>query len=190
MPPKSKIDRLPMKQREAIERFLEERGFANYKAAAAAVEKKFGVKLSRSALTRYGSKLESRLQVLRVATAKARAIVQELGPGAGVELGQALIRAAQSHVFDALINATAAQLGTPDLVSLATLAATLEKTRLAEQRRADAADDRIKRAAAIVAPGGGGEAEGPPDPRAATGLSREKTEQLREVLTGSAPASG
>ena len=127
MPRRNKIDLLPMKQRVAIEEFLEGRGFGDYKAAAAAVEKKFGVKLSRSALTRYGSKLESRLQVLRVATAKARAIVQELGPSAGVELGQALIRAAQSHVFDALINATAAQLGKPDLVSLGTLAATLEE---------------------------------------------------------------
>jgi hypothetical protein len=184
MPRRNKIDLLPMKQRVAIEEFLEGRGFGDYKAAAAAVEKKFGVKLSRSALTRYGSKLESRLQVLRVATAKARAIVQELGPSAGVELGQALIRAAQSHVFDALINATAAQLGKPDLVSLGTLAATLEKTRIAEQRRADVADDKLARAARIVEPAIG-DAQGPPDSRAAPGLSAEKTRQLRDVLIGS-----
>jgi hypothetical protein len=184
MPRRNKIDLLPTAQRAAIEEFLELHGFGNYADAAAAIEKKFGVKLSRSALTRYGSKLESRLAILRVASEKARAIVQELGPGAGVELGQALIRAAQSHVFDALLEATKAQLGRPDLVSLGTLAATLEKTRLAEQRRADAAQDRLARAARIVEPSVGGEPGAVA--AAAPGLSQEKTRELRAVLIGAA----
>ncbi|MGO9798835.1 MAG: phage protein Gp27 family protein [Candidatus Binatus sp.] len=187
MPRRNKIDLLPMKQREAIEKFVADRGFGNYKEMSAAVEKKFGVALSRSALARFGSRLENRLQLLRVAAATARAIVAELGPEDGAAIGAGMISVAQSHVFEALADATAAQLGTPDLATLGSLAAKLERIRIAEARRADKAEERIARAAAIVAPGAGGDAEGPPDTRAASGLSREKTDQLREALTGSAP---
>ncbi|MBF6559540.1 MAG: DUF3486 family protein [Candidatus Binataceae bacterium] len=186
MPKRAAIDLLPLKKRDAIRAFIADRGFGNYRETAREVEKKFGVKLSRAALARYGNKLEHRLEVLRAATVQARAIVEELGADAGAKLGEALLRAAQSHLFDALTKATDAQLGKPDLITLARVAGEIERTSLAHARRADRAEEKIARATRLVAP----ENSVPGKPMqiggapAAPGLDTDALEQIRKTLTG------
>ncbi|MGH8013883.1 MAG: hypothetical protein ACREQ4_15455 [Candidatus Binataceae bacterium] len=60
------------------------------------------------------------------------------------------IRMTQDRLFEALLNATEESLGTPDLKSIARAVADIERTRLLAERRAEAAERKLSRAARIV----------------------------------------
>lgn len=177
MPRRSIIDSLPMTTRHAIEDFIATRGFANYAALARDIEKTFHVKLSRAALTRFGSRLDHHLDVLRHATRAAHEIAGASGDGSA-----ALLRLVQSHLFGALTRATAAQLGTPDLATLTRLTAEIERTSLAHLRRADAAERKLARATAIL--------DAPADEASPSGIQPAAIDRLRQALNGNGDGDG
>ena len=126
--------------------------------------------VSRSALHRYGSKFETTLAAIRVATEQARAISEVTGDDEG-RLGDALTSLIQQKAFDVLVemegagDVTLAQLGT--MVAKLNAASVQQKRWIAQvrERAATVADE----AASVAAKGG---------------LSDEAAAQIRALILG------
>ena len=111
MPARSTVLKLPRPVRERLDAFIVEQGFGGYDGLVAWLESE-GHRVSWSALQRYGRTLRAELSPdlhrVRVATLKARALVDELRADDGVSLkadaGLALI---QERIFEAVLEGAA-----------------------------------------------------------------------------------
>lgn len=102
MPPRSKVGSLPQDVRAFVDAVLANNQFGGYEALADALAEK-GFAISKSALHRYGAKLEKRLQAVKDSTDAARAIAAQAGDDAD-ERSAAVMSLVQSDIFNILID--------------------------------------------------------------------------------------
>jgi DNA-binding ferritin-like protein (Dps family) len=100
MPRRSKVKSLPKDVREALDEKLVEEGFQNYEDLADWLAEQ-GYDISKSSVHRYGQEFEDRLEALRIATAQAKEITEQVGDDEGA-LGDALTAVVQEKAFGLL----------------------------------------------------------------------------------------
>ena len=101
MPPKGKIKKLTPALRAEFERRLVEGSFSDYRGLARWLGE-HGCQIAPSALQRYGSGLERKLNALKLATEQARAVVDASG-GADDTVNEGLMRLVQGDLFRVLV---------------------------------------------------------------------------------------
>ena len=101
MAPRSSIDLLPEEVRHALERKLTESGFSDYRALADWLQAQ-GYQISRSAVHRYGQKVERRFASIKASTEAAR-LIAEGAADEGDTRSEALMAMLQTELFDALV---------------------------------------------------------------------------------------
>ncbi|HVB83189.1 MAG TPA: phage protein Gp27 family protein [Candidatus Binataceae bacterium] len=153
MPRRSKIATLPATTRASVDAWLSEHGFGSYRELQAQLRER-GVRVSRASLQRYGARLEHRLDAMRAVTEQAQAIVAETDASAEAEIADAMRRLVQGRLFETVLSVTAAAApadgAPPDFAALTHALAELERARLSAERRADALELRMARAAKQV----------------------------------------
>jgi hypothetical protein len=102
MPSPSKIDLLPEKIRTELNRQLVARAFGDYEALAAWLQEQ-GFQIGKSAVHRYGQKLESKLAAIRASTEAARSIAEAAPDDADLR-SAAVMSLVQTEIFDVLVN--------------------------------------------------------------------------------------
>ena len=102
MPARSKVLALPREVRQRLDALLVERGFGAYAELADWLADASGTPISKSALHRYGSRLESRIEAVRLATEQAEALVAA-SPDDGGAVADAVLRMAQEQIFQVLL---------------------------------------------------------------------------------------
>ena len=98
---RSSIDALPEAVRHTLERKLSENGFANYTELADWLTAQ-GYEISRSAVHRYGQKVERRFASIKASTEAAR-LIAEGAADEGDTRSEALMAMVQTELFDALV---------------------------------------------------------------------------------------
>ena len=108
MPARGLESRLAPEVREWLEAELIRRGFSDYSALTEELARRLDERgekpASRSAVYRFGAKVEERIAALKRSTEMAQALAAEVGDDAGT-LNDALIRVAQDKLFDVLLKA-------------------------------------------------------------------------------------
>ncbi|MEO1752029.1 phage protein Gp27 family protein [Thiofaba sp. EF100] len=102
MPPRDRISQLPPEVREAIDRLLIERGFSGYDQLEKMILEAHGVAISRSAIARYGQKLQERLQDIRDST-EAALLLAKAAPDEADHRSAAVLSMLQTSLFDAML---------------------------------------------------------------------------------------
>ena len=107
MPARSSLQKLPRPLRERLDALIVEQGFAGYDGLLAWLESE-GHRVSWSALQRYGRNLREELSPdlhrVRVATMKARTLIEELRADDGVSLkADAALALIQERIFEAVL---------------------------------------------------------------------------------------
>lgn len=97
----STITALPEDVRRWLERALCEQGFAGYEALEAMMRDK-GYSLSKSAIHRYGQKIERRMQSIKASTEAAKMIVEAAGDDQDAR-SESVIALVQSDIFDTIV---------------------------------------------------------------------------------------
>ncbi len=95
---RSTIDRLPIEVRHWLERALTENGFSGYQDLEELLHEK-GFQISKSAIFRYGKKIEKRFATIKASTEAAR-ILTEGAPDDQDKRSEAIIGIVQSELFD------------------------------------------------------------------------------------------
>jgi hypothetical protein len=103
----STITALPDDVRHWLERALTERNFSGYEALEEMMRDK-GYAISKSAIHRYGTKIERRFQAIKSSTEAAR-IIAEGAADAGDNRSEAVIAMIQSQTFDVMLNLSEAE---------------------------------------------------------------------------------
>lgn len=95
------VARLPRELRDELNRRLTAGSFSNYSSLSVWLRKQ-GYNFSLNSITRYGGRLEQRLEAVRLATAQARAVVEATGDD-DMKLNEGLLRLVQQHLFAVLM---------------------------------------------------------------------------------------
>ncbi len=164
MPKRSTVFSLPAAARVELDRRLAEGSFSDYTGLVEWLDSK-GFAISRSALHRYGSELERRIDQVREATMQAEALVAAAPDDAGA-MADASLRLVQEKIFELML---AAEDG--DLKSLSAAARALAEsaragTSIRQERR------RVLREAAQAATQAARKA----------GLSKDTAEKIRTAV--------
>lgn len=101
MPQRSAVTQLPDEIRDALERELIERGFADYEALSQWLEQQ-GYEISKSALHRHGQKLERKLSAIKAST-EAASLIAEAAPDDQDQRSAAVLSLVQTDLFEALL---------------------------------------------------------------------------------------
>ncbi|UXZ04820.1 DUF3486 family protein [Moraxella nasicaprae] len=101
MAKRSSVERLPETVRHELERKLADNGFGNYTELAEWLKSQ-GYEISRSAVHRYGAKIQKRFASIKASTEAARLIAEGASDESDTR-SEALIAMLQTEVFDALI---------------------------------------------------------------------------------------
>lgn len=99
---RSSIDGLPDDVRRWLDRALSAKGFAQYQVLEQHLRDK-GHDISKSAIHRYGQKLERRLAAIKASTEAAK-LIAEVTPDDKDARSEALTSIIQSELFEALVN--------------------------------------------------------------------------------------
>ena len=97
----SSITALPDDVRRWLERALAEQGFAGYEALEALMRDK-GFAISKSAIHRYGQKIERRMAAIKASTDAAQMIVDAAGDDQDAR-SEAVIALVQTEMFDSIV---------------------------------------------------------------------------------------
>ena len=161
MPARSKVSQLPPEIRDELDRRLVAGAFSGYTELAEWLDGT-GHRISRSALHDHGSKLERKIEAMRLATEQARAIVAGAPDSEGA-MSEATLRMAQERLFTLLNEADGGSL--KDVATAARAVAEMARAGIsvaAERRKAlAAAAERVDRKLAEAADS----AEATDDPR-------------------------
>jgi len=95
------VAKLPREIRDELNRRLVDGSFANYGSLSVWLRKQ-GYNFSLKTISKYGDKLERRLEAVRLATAQAREVVEATG-GDDDKMNEALRRLVQQHLFAVLV---------------------------------------------------------------------------------------
>ncbi|EXI62217.1 hypothetical protein MHD_10225 [Mannheimia granulomatis] len=107
MAPRSSIEKLPEDVRHWLERALTENGFSGYIELENLLKEK-GFVISKSAIHRYGQKIERRFKAIKQSTEAAR-IIAEGAEDKDDKRSEALMGMLQSSLFEALVEIEDAQ---------------------------------------------------------------------------------
>lgn len=118
--------------RKELDRRLFEGGFCNYRALAQWLGEN-GCQITPMAVWKYGSKLEKRLNAIRLATEEARAVVD-----ASVDdedhMSEALLRLIQQHLFEVLVDLKSRDLAQVNLSALARAVAQMARASITQKK--------------------------------------------------------
>lgn len=145
MPKRSRVEALPPELKEWLDAELLRRGFADYVQLAVDLKTR-GAEVSKSALHRYGSRLEERMAQWKASAEQARAIVAA-NPDDDGAMNEVLIRLTQDKLMSVLVELEV----DPKKIDLAKLAravgdlvrSSVSQKRWAAEARAKAAE-RLK----------------------------------------------
>lgn len=169
MPRRSGVLTLPREVRERLDALLIERGFGGYSELADWLAEQ-GHPLSRSAIHRYGSEFERRIEQIHAATVQAEALIKA-APDDTMALSDASIRLVQQRVFELLVDADEGDIDAMAKAARALIEAARAGTTVRQERRralaeaADAAETTGRKA----------------------GLSKETIAELRRAIEGDGP---
>ena len=175
---RSSIEGLPEEARRWLERALTENNFAGYQALEAMLRDK-GYQISKSAIHRYGQKIERRFSAIKASTEAARLLTEGAADDQDAR-SEAVIALVQTELFESIINLQEAgeegldpanRIGllskaAKNIATLARASVNQKKFRLEVQARAEAAAANVEK----IAKKGG--------------LSAESVEQLRRESLG------
>jgi hypothetical protein len=102
MAPRAKIESLPEDVRRWLERALTDRGFSGYEALEEMLRDK-GFQISKSAIHRYGQKIERRFAAIKASTEAARMLTEGAADDQDAR-SEAVIALVQTELFDSIIN--------------------------------------------------------------------------------------
>ena len=102
MAPRSSVELLPEEVRHALERRLAESGFANYSELTDWLKSE-GFEISRSAVHRFGQKVERRFASIKASTEAAR-LIADGAADEGDTRSEALMAMLQTELFDAMVS--------------------------------------------------------------------------------------
>lgn len=108
---RSTLATLPEEIRHAFERKLTESGFANYQELTEWLNEQ-GYEVSRSAVHRYGQKIERRYANIKASTEAAR-LIAEGASDEGDTRSEAVMAMVQTYLFEALVEIGETQNGIP-----------------------------------------------------------------------------
>lgn len=103
MAPRSSIEKLPEDVRRWLERALTENGFSGYVELENLLKEK-GYQISKSAIHRYGQKIENRLKAIKESAEIAKLITDQVDDD-GDSQSDALMRLVQTDLMNLLIDA-------------------------------------------------------------------------------------
>lgn len=103
MAPRSSIEKLPEDVRRWLERALTENGFSGYVELENLLKEK-GYQISKSAIHRYGQKIENRLKAIKESAEIAKLITDQVDDE-GDSQSDALMRLVQTDLMNLLIDA-------------------------------------------------------------------------------------
>lgn len=124
MAKRSKIEGLPLEVKRWLERCLTESGFSGYEALEAMLGER-GYQISKSAIHRYGQKIERRFAAIKASTEAARMLTEGAADDQDSR-SEAVIALVQTEIFESLINlqeASADDLPSADRIKLLSAAA-------------------------------------------------------------------
>lgn len=156
MPPRSKIDKLPEKVRDELDRKLIRNGFGDHAQLSKWLASK-GFKICPASVGTHSQRLRRQVERLRIARTHAKAIQAESGDEAG-DLNDAIISMIQAQVFDKITGIDLDELNPEDIKTLKQMghmvadlarAATSQK-RFAQQYRTEIRKEALRDAAAAV----------------------------------------
>lgn len=101
MAKRSSVEQLPQSVRHELERKLADNGFSDYTALAEWLNEQ-GYEISRSAVHRYGAKVQKRFASIKASTEAAR-LIAEGASDEGDTRSEALVAMVQTELFDALV---------------------------------------------------------------------------------------
>ena len=175
---RSSIDGLPDDVRRWLERALAENNFSGYVALEDMLRER-GYSISKSAIHRYGQKIERRFAAIKASTEAARMLTEGASDDQDAR-SEAVIALVQTELFESIINLQEAgdedidpadRIGllssaAKNIATLARASVNQKKFRLEVQARAEAAAANVEK----IAKKGG--------------LSAESVEQLRREILG------
>ena len=170
MPRRSKVKSLPKDVREALDEKLVEEGFQRYEDLAEWLAGQ-GYDISKSSVHRYGQEFEDRLEALRIATAQAREITEQVGDDEGA-LGDALTAVVQEKAFG-LLTSMEMEEQEVEFTSLMNAIARLQKASVKQKKFMQEMREKAQKAAE--------EAE---EIARDGGLSEEGAEKIRAKILG------
>ncbi len=187
MAPRSSIDGLPDDVRRWLERALADSNFSGYQALEEMMREK-GYQISKSAIHRYGQKIERRFAAIKASTEAARMLTEGASDDQDAR-SEAVIALVQTELFESIINLQEA--GDEDLdpadrigllssaakniATLARASVNQKKFRLEEQARIE----REARAKLIAE-----QEEKLEELRGADGMSEQMETRIRRILLG------
>lgn len=102
MAPRSKVESLPEDVRRWLERALTDSGFSGYEALEDMLRDK-GYAISKSAIHRYGQKIERRFAAIKASTEAARLLTEGASDDQDAR-SEAVIALVQTELFESIIN--------------------------------------------------------------------------------------
>lgn len=142
---RSKIVDLPADKREELERRLIDGGFRGYVELEAWLAQ-HGHEISKSAIHRYGSKLEEKIARLKASAERARYVV-ESSPDIADNMAQATMRLLQEKLYVVLEEMDDLDPESVDLVKLSKAMAPLVRASIAQKQYAQEVAERARAAA-------------------------------------------
>ncbi|HYG91194.1 MAG TPA: DUF3486 family protein [Azospirillum sp.] len=184
---RSAIDGLPEEVRRWLDRALSSKGFAQYQLLEQHLRDK-GFSVSKSAIHRYGQKLERRLAAIKASTEAAK-LLADASPDDQDARSEALTAMIQTELFETLVNlqeATDDDVDAAERVKMLSGAAkniaTLTRSSVNLKRfQAEVREEMAKKAAALVDRAAKDAAKA-----GEKGLSAERIAQLKRELAGMA----
>lgn len=154
---RSKVQQMPDDVRRQLDKALLERGFSGYDALETWLHG-IGISVSKSAIHRYGQKLERRLSAIKASTEAAK-LIADAAPDDADQRSGAVISMVQTEIFEILVALDEAAAADPMkkaklLSTLAKNIATLTRASVHQKRheieirgKAQAAADKVGRLA-------------------------------------------
>ena len=142
MPSRMKLLSLDPKLRAELDRRLVEGHFSDYRGLAKWLGEN-GLKIGHAAVNRYGSLMERRLEQVRMATAQARAVVDEAG-GDDDRITAATLKLVQQRLFTVLVDLNDADPKQANIAALANTVAQMTRASVMQERWANDLKTRLK----------------------------------------------
>lgn len=171
---RSKVTGLPSEVREALEKKLIEGGFQGYVQLQDWLRVQ-GYNISKSAVHRFGSRLEEKVAKLKASAERARALV-EASPDVADNMAQATMRLLQEKLYVVLESMEDIDPESIDLVKLSRAMAPLVRASIASKKHAEEVATKMAEADRKVTDAAGAGALGSVTPEALA--------QIRAIYTG------
>ena len=170
-----KLRKLPAQLRTELDRKLVEGNFTDYRGLARWLSEN-GCEISFEAVHKYGQKLEQRLELLRTATAQAKAVV-EAAPDEE-QINGALMRLVQQNLFAVLVELEPRDITGASVAALARSVASLGRAAVAQREYARG----VRGGGKAETQTGEAGSDGPASGEGRGGLTAEAREEIKRAL--------